>query len=83
MDPAISIRPLVAVAVPGLAALAVLVLRNRETLRDAVSPLAAVILLAIVASIPFGLGWLVLFPVSYLALYASYRDIFIAQSAED
>ncbi len=50
MDPAISIRPLVAVAVPGLAALAILVLRNRETLRDAVSPLAAVILLAIVAS---------------------------------
>jgi hypothetical protein len=45
--------------------------------------MVVMVVLAIVASIPFGLGWLVLFPVSYLALYASYRDIFIAQSAED
>ncbi|ENN86799.1 putative monovalent cation/H+ antiporter subunit D Environmental Information Processing [Rhizobium freirei PRF 81] len=45
-----SIRPLLAVAVPGLAALAILLLNNREKLRDAVSPLAAVALFAIVAS---------------------------------
>ncbi|MGZ9722031.1 monovalent cation/H+ antiporter subunit D family protein [Rhizobium miluonense] len=50
MDPVISIRPLLAVAVPGLAALAILLLNNREKLRDAVSPLAAIVLFAIVAS---------------------------------
>jgi len=33
-------------------------------------------LLAIVASIPFGLGWLVLGPVMAASLYTSYRDIF-------
>jgi uncharacterized membrane protein len=32
--------------------------------------------LAIVASIPFGLGWLVLGPVMAASLYAGYRDIF-------
>lgn len=31
---------------------------------------------SIVASIPFGLGWLVLAPVAMLAVYASYRDVF-------
>lgn len=45
-----SIRPLLAVAVAGLAALAVLLLRRRETLRDAVSPLAALAMFAIVIS---------------------------------
>ena len=50
MDPVISIRPLLAVAVAGLAALAVLLLNNREKLRDVVSPLAAVAMFAIVAS---------------------------------
>jgi multicomponent Na+:H+ antiporter subunit D len=50
LDPVISIRPLLAVAVPGLAALAILLLNNREKLRDVVSPLAAIILFAIVAS---------------------------------
>ena len=34
------------------------------------------LLLAIVASIPLGLGWLVLAPVSIAAIYASYCDIF-------
>ncbi|MDX8477498.1 monovalent cation/H+ antiporter subunit D family protein [Mesorhizobium sp. VK24D] len=46
----ISIRPLLAVAVPILAALAVLLLDKREKLRDAVSPLAAIAMFAIVAS---------------------------------
>jgi uncharacterized membrane protein len=32
--------------------------------------------LAVVASIPFGLGWLVLAPVLMASVYASYRDIF-------
>ena len=50
MDPVISIRPLLAVAVAGLAALAVLLLNNREKLRDVVSPLAALAMFAIVAS---------------------------------
>ena len=50
MDPVISIRPLLAVAVAGLAALAVLLLNNREKLRDVVSPLAAIAMFAIVAS---------------------------------
>jgi len=34
------------------------------------------VLLAILASIPFGLGWLVLVPVSIASIYASYCDIF-------
>ncbi|APO71178.1 NADH dehydrogenase (quinone) nuoL-like protein (plasmid) [Rhizobium gallicum] len=46
----ISIRPLLAVAVPGLTAVAVLLLNNREKIRDLVSPLAAIALFAIVAS---------------------------------
>lgn len=50
MDPETSIRPLLAVAVPALAALAVVLLNNREKLRDVVSPLAAIALFAIVAS---------------------------------
>lgn len=37
----------------------------------------ALLVLAIIASIPFGLGWLVLAPVTYGSLYAGYRDIFI------
>ncbi|GAU86854.1 NADH-ubiquinone oxidoreductase chain L [Bosea sp. BIWAKO-01] len=45
-----SVRPLLAVAVAGLAALAVLLLNTRETLRDAVSPLAAMAMFAIIAS---------------------------------
>jgi uncharacterized membrane protein len=31
---------------------------------------------AIVASIPFGLGWLVLVPLSVLTVYVSYKDVF-------
>lgn len=50
MDPESTIRPLLAVAVPALAALAVVLLNNREKLRDVVSPLAAIALFAIVAS---------------------------------
>ena len=34
------------------------------------------IVLAIVASIPLGLGWVVLVPVSMLSLYVSYKDVF-------
>ncbi len=34
------------------------------------------IVLAIVATIPLLLGWLVLGPVSVASVYASYRDIF-------
>lgn len=34
------------------------------------------IVAAIVASIPFGLGWLVLMPVTLLTAYVSYRDVF-------
>ena len=34
------------------------------------------IVATIVASIPFGLGWLVLLPVSMLAAFVSYRDVF-------
>jgi len=33
---------------------------------------------AIVASIPLGLGWIVLIPVMVLTVYASYEDIFSA-----
>ncbi len=36
-----------------------------------------VLLLAIVASIPFGLGWLVLAPVAFGSVYVAYRDIFL------
>jgi multicomponent Na+:H+ antiporter subunit D len=50
LDPVISIRPLLAVAVAGLAALAVLLLNNREKLRDVVSPLAAIVMFVIVVS---------------------------------
>ena len=50
MDPVTSIRPLLAVAVAGLAALAILLLNNREKLRDVVSPLAATAMFAIVVS---------------------------------
>ncbi|RVP01819.1 monovalent cation/H+ antiporter subunit D family protein, partial [Sinorhizobium meliloti] len=50
MDPVISTRPLLAVAVAGLAALAILFLNKREKLRDAVSPIAAVAMFAIVVS---------------------------------
>lgn len=31
---------------------------------------------AIVASIPFGLGWIVLLPVAFLTVYVSYKDVF-------
>jgi uncharacterized membrane protein len=34
------------------------------------------IVLAIVASIPLGLGWLVLAPVYAATLYTSYKDVF-------
>ncbi|EJJ28194.1 monovalent cation/H+ antiporter subunit D family protein [Rhizobium sp. CF142] len=50
MDPVVSIRPLLAITVAGLAALAVLLLKNRERLRDLVSPLAAIAMFAIVVS---------------------------------
>lgn len=38
----------------------------------------ALMVLAVLASIPLGLGWLVLIPVMIGSLYASYRDIFVA-----
>jgi multicomponent Na+:H+ antiporter subunit D len=50
LDPVISIRPLLAVVVAALASLAVLLLNNREKLRDTISPLAAVSMFVIVAS---------------------------------
>jgi len=50
LDPVVSIRPLLAITVAGLAALAVLLLNNRERLRDLVSPLAAIAMFAIVVS---------------------------------
>jgi len=34
------------------------------------------IVAAIVASIPFGLGWILLVPVVLLTMYVSYRDVF-------
>lgn len=34
------------------------------------------IVAAVVASIPFGLGWFVLLPLTMLAIYCSYKDIF-------
>lgn len=36
------------------------------------------IVAAIVASIPFGLGWIVLLPIMLLTVYASYKDIYEA-----
>jgi uncharacterized membrane protein len=39
---------------------------------------AVALVLGVLASIPFGLGWLVLGPVLMASLYDSYRDIFIA-----
>jgi uncharacterized membrane protein len=36
------------------------------------------IVAAIVASIPFGLGWIVLIPVLMLSIYVSYKDVFAA-----
>jgi hypothetical protein len=33
--------------------------------------------LAMIASIPFGLGWLVLGPVVFGSVYAAYRDIYV------
>ena len=50
MDPVVSIRPLLAIAVAALAAVAVLLLRDRDKLRDAVSPAAAVVMFGVVAS---------------------------------
>ncbi|ANK87029.1 MULTISPECIES: monovalent cation/H+ antiporter subunit D family protein [unclassified Rhizobium] len=50
MDSVVSIRPLLAIAVAGLAALAVLLLNNRERLRDLVSPSAAIAMFAIILS---------------------------------
>lgn len=38
--------------------------------------------LAILATVPLGLGWLLLAPVTYGAWYASYRDIFEAAAAQ-
>jgi len=35
------------------------------------------LVLGIVASIPFGLGWLVLGPVAIASVYVGYRDIFL------
>ena len=34
------------------------------------------IVAAVVATIPFGLGWLLLLPLTMLAIYCSYQDIF-------
>jgi uncharacterized membrane protein len=34
------------------------------------------LVLSLVASIPFGLGWLVLLPVTLLTVYVSYKDVF-------
>jgi uncharacterized membrane protein len=31
---------------------------------------------SVVASIPFGLGWVVLVPVTLLTVYTSYKDVF-------
>ena len=50
MDPIVSIRPLLAIAVAILAAVAVLLLHNRDKLRDMVSPFAALVMFGIVAS---------------------------------
>jgi uncharacterized membrane protein len=37
------------------------------------------IVLAIVATIPLGLGWLALGPVVFITMYTSYKDIFIGE----
>jgi hypothetical protein len=37
------------------------------------------IVAAVVASIPFGLGWFVLMPLTMLAMYCSYKDVFEGQ----
>ncbi|QFI69200.1 monovalent cation/H+ antiporter subunit D family protein [Sinorhizobium alkalisoli] len=50
MDPVISIRPLIAIAIAGLAALAILLLHKQEKLRDLVSPVAALAMFVIVMS---------------------------------
>ncbi|ASY66896.1 NADH-ubiquinone oxidoreductase chain L (plasmid) [Sinorhizobium sojae CCBAU 05684] len=50
MDPVVSIRPLIAVAIAGLAALTILLLHKRETLRDLVSPVAALAMFLTVIS---------------------------------
>jgi uncharacterized membrane protein len=39
------------------------------------------IVAAVIASIPLGLGWLVLMPLTALGMYCSYQDIFEGQSA--
>jgi hypothetical protein len=36
-------------------------------------------ILAILASIPFGLGWLVVLPMFVGSVYAGYKDIFLAR----
>jgi uncharacterized membrane protein len=36
------------------------------------------LVLAMIATIPFGLGWLVLGPVMIASIYRSYRDIYCA-----
>jgi hypothetical protein len=35
--------------------------------------------LAVLATIPLGLGWFVLAPLGIASMYASYRDIFYAE----
>lgn len=37
--------------------------------------------LALLASVPFGLGWILLLPLTFTTLYAAYRDIFEAAPA--
>jgi len=44
---------------------------------------ALYIVAAVAASIPFGLGWIVLIPVTMLTVYASYEDIFPTSSAAE
>lgn len=39
---------------------------------------AVMLLLAIIATIPIGLGWLVLLPVIFASIYTSYRDVFFS-----
>jgi uncharacterized membrane protein len=41
------------------------------------------ILLAILASIPMMLGWLILLPLVFTSLYASYMEIFPAENVSD
>ncbi|PCH61267.1 MAG: hypothetical protein COC05_01640 [Gammaproteobacteria bacterium] len=42
----------------------------------------AMMILAIIATIPLGLGWLVLMPVAIASIYSAYRAIFTASSLE-